>query len=636
MTADRIVAPTPFVKPVRVPDDVECQIAEPSVARAGETGDWQFGFVVSADVDEGTPLRVLFHGGRHVKGTFSLEEVSANGPDGAVLALLETDGNEVAFACPAGGGERVTVALTNATVGILSLPSKMVLLYVSLPEEETDIPSINSEPLKRIIGACLIDVTGGALDHLRVHAPSHVDVAEPLNILVKAEDAHNNLACERPGELTVMEDDEVLEYDERMDHPEWACCELKGIKLAGLRRTARLTVTDDEGRSAVSNPIHCTEDESAVPKPRWGMIHGHTEFSDGAGTIEHYLSYMREGCRLDFGAPGDHDHAYETTDEMWGMTQDAVARHNEPGGFVTLLGYEWAKWRQNGDGDRNVYYADDHRPMYRSDEGHSPTPGDLYESLKDERAIIIPHHPANKGNHCDYKDYDPTKDRLVEIYSVWGSSELGIADGNPFPMRPWRDEPDRIDSGEVTEGFVQRALEIGWRVGFTAGGDDHNAHPGDMTPRTGKPPKSAGLMCVMAPELTRRAIWHAMYDRHCYGTTGARMLVEFAVNGAPMGSELFLDERPELAESRSLRVSVRGTDVVDKVEIIRNNEVVFTHHGQTMDETAGFEDEERLEDINLPASDHWPTPFTFYYARVTQADGEMAWTSPIWVSERNE
>ena len=199
-------------------------------------------------------------------------------------------------------------------------------------------------------------------------------------------------------------------------------------------------------------------------------------------------------------------------------------------------------------------------------------------------------------------------------------------------MRPWREDPDRPDSGEVPEGFVQRALELGWRVGFTAGGDDHSSHPGDLTLRGGTPPRTPGLLAVRATDKTREAIFQALYDRRCYGTTGARIIVDFSVNGALMGAELWLEEMPELHDARRLSIGVHGTDVVEKIEVVRSNDVLLTHEGTSCDEATSVEDVAPFDLVALPPGPHWPTPFLFYYLRITQADGEMAWVSPVWVS----
>ncbi len=640
--------PAPFAKPVRIPDEVEWQVADPLVARAGEAGRWRLRFVLSEAVPREAEVGILFDGGRNVKGSFrpiqvddpsAAGYVSVSGADNRPIEPLALSGpGTVTFRAPADGLHRsevlkVSLGGEKGTVAPqFSLPNKMILVFLPLPPEDTTVPQSNQEPSKRIIGACLLHITGSTLHHLRVYAPSQVQVGEPFAILVRPEDKFGNVACERPGELVVRLGEEALVAEcAGIDHS--ACARLETIVLDEPGVIRLQVEAPGEGLSARANPIRCVRDLGEPDRMHyWGMIHGHTEFSDGAGSIDHYFTYMRDACLLDFGAAGDHDHVFETSDEMWAMTQQATARYDEPDRFVTFLGYEWAKWRRNGDGDRNVYYLRDGRPMFRSDDGHSPSPPGLFRALQDETAIIIPHHSANIGNHCDWKDHDPEKERLVEIFSEWGCSERSVNEGNVYVMRPSRERPDQIDSGEVPEGFVGRALALGWRVGFTAGGDDHMAHPGDETKRGGHPPRCPGLLAVRASAKTREAIWEALYERNCYGTSGARMIIDFSLDGAPMGSELRLADHPALLDRRRLSVTVHGTAAIEKIEIVRNNADVFTYEGHSEDESFEWEDTEPFDDVALPPAPHWDTAFCFYYLRVTQSDGEMAWVSPIWVS----
>jgi hypothetical protein len=39
-----------------------------------------------------------------------------------------------------------------------------------------------------------------------------------------------------------------------------------------------------------------------------------------------------------------------------------------------------------------------------------------------------------------------------------------------------------------------------------------------------------------------------------------------------------------------------------------------------------------LDELWLPPAPFWPGPFCFYYVRVLQSDGQMAWASPVWIS----
>jgi len=623
-------------------------VAEPDFARAGEKGSWILNFVVARRVSPGQHLWLYIQGGRNSKTGWRNLQVEDPSKEGYVslstaseealpVASISEDSGLIAFTLPdegLGRGARLTAYLggqAGAVVDRYSHPHKFLLLLTASPGEPLKTPVLYGKMLERIVGGCMVQVWGNVMRRVRLSAPSNAVPGKEIFLLVRPEDEYGNVASEELGELTVRVNGKEIDV-ERVPAKDSTCCVLKGIVLpqAGLYR---LEVEDiSRGLKAVSNPIRCLE-KTTSPKVFWGMIHGHSEISDGAGSLDHYFTYMRDECGLDFGVTGDHDHLWETTDEMWQLTQAAVAKYNEPGRFTTFLGYEWAKWRKNGDGDRNVYYLHDRRPLFRSDDEYYPTPDDLFKTLKEETALIIPHHSAEIGNHCDWKDHDEEKERLVEIYSCWGSSERSVHQGNPFPVKPAGEKSGvPLDAGEVPAGFVQRALELGWRVGFTGGGDDHLGHPGDDTIHDIVPWEyKCGLMAVQTKENTRQSIWEALWNRRCYATTGARIIVDFQVDGYPMGSEILLSQHPELATKRKVSVSVQGTEQVKSVEVVRNNQDVYTHQADSLDVTFQWEDQEKLAEINFPPARYCSTPFTFYYLRVTQIDGEMAWVSPIWI-----
>ncbi|NLO07085.1 MAG: DUF3604 domain-containing protein [candidate division WS1 bacterium] len=626
---------------------------EPPEAMASVPGTWTI-TISGVSVAEGGIVRIVFGGTRgnpsdwtrpQTSDPEAREYVSGRRSGGGSLTVTVPPGEEfrgpaidlTVLDAPLAEDETLTVILgdtsaggTGSTPQSFSQPNKVVEVLVAEPS--------GGDGKFSKIGEATMNVTGGPMDTIRVLAPATVPAGKQFSIALKAEDVQGNVASMYIGELSLeISDTELVTGPESVKFVgPGGVMIVDGFKAFSRGLVRIIAVDSISDIKYVSNPILITKHDQA--QLYFGVIHGHTERSDGVGTVEDYYACMRDDNRLDFGAVGDHDHEHETTDADWEVIQRVTAESNDPGRFVTLLGYEWAKWRRNGDGDRNVYFDRDGLPMLRSSDQQYPRPSDLFAGLRecDCRSIVIPHHPASNGNFCDYSQHDPAVERLVEIYSSWGNSECSIHDGNPYPMRPaglpqggFVDVP--MDSGEVPEGFVQRALEMGRRLGFVGGGDDHLGHPGDPVKTGAEPFRYAdGLMGVWAPELTREAIFQAMYERHTYATTGARMIVLFRVADAFMGDEVQVAQRPELAKARTIDAFIAAEAKLAQVEIIRNNEVVHSLRPEDSDLTLEWTDEDPLEPLALTPIDGGPR-FVFYYLRVLQADGQMAWASPVWL-----
>ncbi|OPZ87463.1 MAG: hypothetical protein BWY76_00454 [bacterium ADurb.Bin429] len=515
-------------------------------------------------------------------------------------------------------GETITVSL-RARVDPVRLLNKFCVLYRPTPQALP--PTWTEANADQLLAACTMHVLGGALHHLRAYVPSQAMSRETVEILVRPEDAHSNLCPAYLSELAVTLNGTPLPA-EAVPVPDSTCVRLRVTLFTP--GTHRLTVREARsGLETTTNPIVVRETPLDL-QVYWGMIHGHSEMSDGCGDLEYYFRQIRDEAALDFAAPGDHDHLYETSDAFWTHTRDTVKQWHAPGTFVTFLGYEFAKWRRLGEGDRNVYYLHDDRPMYRSDEGHYPMPSDLFRALAEETALIIPHHTGHDPSHCDWVDHDPVRERLVEIYQCRGSYECAEEDGNTVPDR--RSTPNPV-------GYVQRALALGWRVGFTAGGDDHQGHAGtDFPLGDGAAAYQAGLFCVLATARTREAIWEALWERRTVATTGPRILLAYTLNGHLLGTELSAAAEPSLATRRTLAITYAGTAPVERVEILRNNMVIYSVSGAGRDGTVAWEDTAALDTVLLPPAPHAPEPFCCYYVRLRQQDGAVAWASPVWIT----
>jgi hypothetical protein len=366
-----------------------------------------------------------------------------------------------------------------------------------------------------------------------------------------------------------------------------------------------------EAASGTSNVLRVTR---GAPEENvfFGDIHGHSMFSDGMVWIDDQYEYMRDASLLDFGAVTDHGEA------SYGFTEDMVVpyaeRFYEPDSFVTFCASEWT--RGFGYGHKNNYFLDGFG-VYAAD--RYKTPGSLWGALEGKRVITPPHHAASRLDvgPAGYNglDDDPEFQPCVEIYSVHGSSEC--IDNNPMPMA----------QGAERNRTVQYLLgERGYRMGIYASSDAHVYMMGSLMPDPENYQKNfnhrygTALIAVYAPELTREAIFEAIKDRRTYGTTGERILLEFSIDGNPMGSEYVESGQPEIA------VTVGGTDVLERVEVMK--------YSNSSDWERVYSDSPGQNTCSFNYTDTSFAENSLYYVRVTQRDGEMAWSSPVWVDRQ--
>lgn len=274
--------------------------------------------------------------------------------------------------------------------------------------------------------------------------------------------------------------------------------------------------------------------------------------SAGAATgpaIGHAYEAMGSGGSKWQGVRIERLKSAEALREEWAEFVGILQAQHTPGEFVTFPGYEW-----QGDGtwgDHNVIFPQEGVELYAPS-----TLPELYAFVRQRGGLAIPHHTgyspgmrAPRWDHCD-----PTLSPFSEIYSVHGCSETDEGDpgmyGNPH-MGPG-----------TTGGTYQAALQRGLRLGAICSTDNWTNMPGLW---------GHGCMGCWAPELTREALWNAFQARRVYGVTGDRIELEFSCNGSPMGSEL------AAVPKRCLRVAARGLDAIDRIEVLRNEEVIHTY-----------------------------------------------------------
>ncbi len=469
---------------------------------------------------------------------------------------------------------------------------------------------------------------------LLVTLPSTAVIGERLSVLVEAVDA---------GGRTIPDFTGLVSFSATDGHAilpqpwEYFSFERGRRRFGGLvfrsEGVHRVTATDAKaGLVGESAPI-MVERHRPTYRVYWGDLHGHSgEYACGQGTIDGYYQFARDYAGLDFCALTDHDQSAGVPHDLssiWDKVCRAAQYYNRPHEFVAFLGYEWSSSTglahgeapdrplPHGYGHKCIYYLGDDEPLFSCVDPRSNTPDRLWKRLAGREALAIPHHPATRENWwTDWDYHNPEYERLVEIYSVWGSSERSAADGNPYPIRH--------GGGETPGRHVLDALRRGYVLGFIGGGDTHDGSPGRgyaHFPRSEKEREREvgiyrpGLHAVYAKELTREALWQAMKVRRTYATTGARIVVEFSVGSAPMGSVI----RRWPGGAARFHARVEGTADLAKVEILRNGDVIERIPGQGRSMSWDW------------ARNAQPGTSQWFYLRVTQVDGQMACSSPIWL-----
>ena len=331
-----------------------------------------------------------------------------------------------------------------------------------------------------------------------------------------------------------------------------------------------------------------------------GDLHRHTDLSADSqrdGDILFAYRYALDAGALDFLAVTDHSgaerlHFYKY---QWWKNRQIATMFNQPGRFATFFGYERTVTFPGG--HRNVISTRrEMQPVPISDEeftGNESWSERLYPSLLRHGDIAIAHTTAGGGG-TDWRTNDPRAEPVVEVFqALRGSYEEENSPGKARSTQP--------------AGFVWNAWKKGWRIGLLSNSDHESTHQ--------------SYACVWAPELTNEAILDAIKQRLTYAATD-NVIVQFEArtgSGMPskMGAEVEATEPPEF-----LLRAVTPRPVA-LVEVIRSGEVVYSAEPQTSEVEIAYRDSDAPYDGSA-----------YYHVRLVQQDGQIAWSTPIWIEYR--
>lgn len=326
----------------------------------------------------------------------------------------------------------------------------------------------------------------------------------------------------------------------------------------------------------------------------FGQLHAHTDISDGAGSVEEAFQYASQVDGLDFFAVTDHSDSFDNADmgaidadgadisADWAAGKQAAASVTGED-FVGLFGFEmtWPEDKQLG------HISTFNTPGWQTRDQEAFT--NVTAALENYyKALTAVPGSASQFNHPDdihgdferFDHYSPQYDAAVSLLEVAG--EDGVVDCEYYDL----------------------ALDKGWHVAPTNNQNNHNGQWGDA---------SDARTVVLAKSLTEEALYAAMKDRRVYATQDSDLAIYYELNGTVMGSII--------PKSESAAVTVFLSDPTD--EAIGNVEVVTDGGAVLVSEYV----ETPSQVLELSAS----CGHSYYYLRITQPDGDVAVTAPVWM-----
>lgn len=326
----------------------------------------------------------------------------------------------------------------------------------------------------------------------------------------------------------------------------------------------------------------------------FGQLHAHTDISNGAGSVEEAFQYASQVDGLDFFAVTDHSDSFDNADmgaidadgadisADWAAGKQAAASVTN-GDFVGLFGFEmtWPEDKQLG--HISTFNTPGWQTRDQADFENVPTALENYY-----KALTAVPGSVSQFNHPDtvhgdferFDHYSPQYDAVVSLLEVAG--EDGVVDCEYYDL----------------------ALDKGWHVAPTNNQNNHKGQWGDA---------SEARTVVLAKSLTEEALYAAMKDRRVYATQDSDLAIYYELNGTVMGSII--------PKSKSAAVTVFLSDPTD--EAIGNVEVVTDGGAVLVSEHV----ETPSQVLELSASGG----HSYYYLRITQPDGDVAVTAPVWM-----
>ncbi len=340
----------------------------------------------------------------------------------------------------------------------------------------------------------------------------------------------------------------------------------------------------------------------------YGNFHSHCNLSDDAsgplsGSASTAFAYARDVAGIDILALTDHTHDLSISD--YASLQNTANAFTQNGVFVAIAAQEHGSLSTSEPGafgHINIYEAAALIPQYNNGT-------DFRYNLFGTYAWI--------QNNLD----DTIGQKLVGSFNhPYGGSGAGI--WAKFKNLEWHATGDsamkfiEVINGKRSADYEAEyfdALGKGWHVGALGNQDNHDGQWGDQPNNVNNIP----LTGIWAPALTKSDVLQALGARRTFAMevepASDRISLKVTADGNWMGSRYSTP-----ADTVQIVVQVSAQTPIASINLYRNNTLIKSTG------TSGTSFTWNTFDT--------PGPGDFYYAvRISQQDGDRAWSSPIWV-----
>lgn len=463
---------------------------------------------------------------------------------------------------------------------------------------------------------------------VRLTASSAVATAELPSVGVRADFVEAQLAAP---------DAELVEQSWDMQVGQIAAPTLPAFKpLATARSAVAATPKARTPRSAPALKKASAAVAGGLPYTVYlGNLHSQTGHSDGGGTLgscngeNHPQSNMGQGPAqayqyamdrgLDILVTSEHNHMFDGDTGTNTAQTPAYAKNLYQSGlaaaanfnaanpkFLGVYGMEWGTI--SGGGHMNIFNSNELLGWEYNAKGElladtfteKNNAAKLYTLMAQKGWVAQFNHPSSSGQYL--------VNGVALGYTEDGEKAMVLCEVMNTPaFSNTTNESDNGNSGY--EGACKKALEAGFKIAFSTNQDNHCANWGASGTNRN------GILIPTGTPLSKDAFVEALKARRVFATMDKTSQLILTANGRLMG-ESFRNAGPLNLVANYAPGAGKAAATVQIFEgVPKRNGTVTLFSSQA------------VNNFTPTLGEH------FYYAKITQTDGKILWSAPVWVTQ---